>query len=223
MAKGDICIIGMGRFGHSVLETLSQRGKNVVVIDEDRATITKFGGAAAHAACLDSTNEDSLREIGVDKMETVIVAVGSDIEASIITVAILQDMGVPNIIAKATSSRHEQVLKKIGIKNIIRPELDAGRKAAERAIYGFTFDSTAINDNTSMIRLLVSSDTLVGKPLMSLDLRKKYGFSLVSIKREEDVIIPDGNDELQLDDEVIIITKNVNIPKVEKAFGIKKG
>lgn len=222
MFKGDICIIGLGRFGQSVLKTLSRMGKEVIVIDEDSARVNKFGGGASFAACLDSTDEQALLEIGIDKMETVVVAIGSDIEASIITTAILVDLGIKDIIAKATSERHASILNKIGVTNIIRPEIDAGRKAAERAIYGHAIDTTSINHYNSLIRTKVFSEDLLNKPLKELHFRHKYGFSIVSIIRDGVLIIPNGDEQLSKGDEVTIIGENEAISKIQQLFGIDK-
>jgi len=140
-SENDYCVIGLGKFGMSVVRTLEDLGKVCLAIDKNEDRVQLVANVASEVLILDSTNRDALEDAGIHKIKNIIIAVGSDLAASVVTaVQILalqkeyNDGEEINIVAKAVDSTHQLLLEAIGISNIILPELEAGKRAAYRAI-----------------------------------------------------------------------------------------
>jgi trk system potassium uptake protein len=131
MAK-DYLVIGMGRFGQAVARRLIERGQSVLAADNDAKLIQDVSEWATQAVVLDSTDRDALIEIECRYFDTAIVAIGANFEASVMTTALLKELGVRTVIAKALSSLHEKVLLKVGADEVIYPERDAGFALSDR-------------------------------------------------------------------------------------------
>jgi len=140
-SENDYCVIGLGKFGISVVKTLEELGKVCLAIDKNEDRVQLVANIASEVLILDSTNRNALEDVGIHKIKNIIIAVGSDLAASVVTavhILALQKEHNPdkevNIVAKAVDSTHQLLLKAIGINNIILPEIEAGKRAAYRAI-----------------------------------------------------------------------------------------
>src|SRR5699024_2870522 len=132
--KREFAVIGLGRFGGSICEELSMEGMKVLAIDSSELKVNEFKNIASHAVIADATEENTLTELGVENVDHVIVAIGDDIQASILTTVILVDMDVKKITVKAQNDYHEKILKKIGAHHVVHPERDMGKRLAHSLI-----------------------------------------------------------------------------------------
>lgn len=130
--KKQFIVIGLGRFGGSLTTTLISLGHEVMAIDKNQRRIQEYSGIVSHIYNADSTDEQVLRDLGVRNIEHAIVAIGDDLQASILTTLILKELGVKKITAKATNDYHRKVLERIGADYIIRPERDTGIRVAHQ-------------------------------------------------------------------------------------------
>lgn len=216
--RKQFAIIGMGRFGSSVAKTLSQLGFEVLAIDHREETVQEVSAFVTHAVQADSTDEEALRALGIRNFDVVVVAIGEDIQASILTTLILKEMGIPTTIVKAVNDLHGKVLKKIGADKVVYPERDMGQRVAHHLISSNIIDYIELSADYSIVEIKVSTQ-MIGKSLKQLDIRAKYGCNVIAIKQNEQLIIPPIAEEpLRMDDILVIVGKNSNLQTFEVTF-----
>lgn len=212
----EFAVIGLGRFGSSICRSLSEQGLEVMAIDINEERVNEFMTIATHAVIADTTDENALKSLGVSNFNHVIVAIGEDIQASILTTLILKELGVNHITVKAQNDYHEKVLRKIGADHVVHPERDMGKRIAHYIVSNNVLDYLELSDEYSIVEIKVN-DYLIGYTLIELDIRKKFGLNIVAIKRGEEIIVsPKANDPLQAEDILIIIGADVDISHFEK-------
>ena len=206
--KYDICVIGAGKFGNAVIYQLSELGHSIMAIDIKSDRIRRTQNLVDYAVVLDATDPDSLKTQGIERMDTVIVGVGSDVESPVMIAALLKELNIKNIICKASSQRHETILKQIGVDYIVRPEYEAGIRTALKATNPLFITSYAeiqeISDNYAMLKTIIKNINITTKPLASLDLRR-IGVAIVTISRNGKTFVPVKDDILKLGDKVVIV------------------
>lgn len=216
-------VFGVGTFGFEVCKVLSEKGGNVIAIDENPKLIEKVKDMVTQAILLDSTDEESLKNVPLSDVDVAVVAIGDDIEASILTTALLKNVGVPYIISRAISDIHAQVLKQVGATEILFIEIEEGRRLATRLISPDILDRIPISQNQTLAEI-VAPESLIGKSLQKLDLLKKFNINIISIKRvqtkiddmgnpqkEETIIQPAPSVVLQKEDVLIVIGSDEDI------------
>ena len=130
LADNTVVVVGLGRFGTELAATLMDLGRDVLAIERDPELVERFKQKATLVVQADATSVDVLRDLGVASVETAVVAIGTSLEASVLTTLALHEVGVQNIWAKAVSGSHEQILQKVGATHIVFPELAMGRRVA---------------------------------------------------------------------------------------------
>ena len=212
MAKKSFAVIGMGRFGQSVVEELIKREADVLVIDKDPERIAKMSKIATHAVTLDSTDMASLKEVGISSIDHVVVAIGKDLQSSILTTLILKDMGVQNITVKVQNADHAKVVDKLGADEIIQPELLSGKRLASKIITNNILDFIDLNDTHSFI-VVNATSKIIDSTVINLDVRNKFNINIVAIRRGEDITIPTPNDVIEDGDSLLLIGSNDDLEK----------
>lgn len=214
--KREYAVIGLGRFGGSICEELSLEGMNVLAIDINEQKINEFKNIASHAVIADSTDESVLKDLGINNIDHVIVAIGDNIQASILTTVILTDLGIKKITVKAQNDYHEKILKRIGADHVVHPERDMGRRLAHSLISSNILDYLELSEDHSMVEVKAGKN-LVGKTLIELDIRANYGCNVVAIRRGKQMnVSPSAEDKLREDDVLVVIGADVDIYKFEK-------
>ncbi|MRX71651.1 potassium transporter Trk [Bacillus lacus] len=214
--KKEFAVIGLGRFGGSVCRALSEEGMEVMAMDTDEDKVNQFANTASHAVVGDSTDESVLKSLGIRNFDHVIVAIGDNIQASILTTLILKELGVKYITVKAQNDYHEKVLSKIGADQIVHPERDMGRRIAHNIISNNVLDYLELSDEHSIVEI-VANEKLAKKSLIDLDIRAKYGINIVAIKRGRDIIVsPQADEEILMQDILIVIGADTDIDRFEK-------
>jgi trk system potassium uptake protein TrkA len=218
MKKKQFVVIGMGRFGSSVAKTLSKMGFEVLAIDHREIQVQEIASIVTHAVQADSTDEDALRALGIRNFDVVVVAIGEDIQASILTTLILKEIGVRSIVVKAVNELHGKVLKKIGADKVIFPERDMGQRVAHHLISSNILDYIELSADYSIVEIQASTQ-MVGKNLKQLDIRAEYGCNVIAIKQEQKLIIPpSGEDALRSNDILVVVGTNENLQRFEVSF-----
>ncbi|GAA5123869.1 TrkA family potassium uptake protein [Haloechinothrix salitolerans] len=174
-------IIGLGRFGGSLALELARQRTDVLAIDSSPKLVDKYAEDLTHAVVADSTDEDALKQLGVHQFRRAVVAIGADLEASILTTSVLADFGIPNIWAKALSRQHARILERVGAHHVVLPEHDMGERVAH-LVMGRMLDYIEFEDDYAMVKTVAPAEA-VGRPLAESELRSKYGITVVSIKR----------------------------------------
>ncbi|NNU91083.1 TrkA family potassium uptake protein [Anoxybacillus sp. CHMUD] len=216
MKKKEFAVIGLGRFGGSVCRTLSEQGMEVLAIDTNEDKVNEYASIASQAVVADSTDENVLKSLGIRNFDHVIVAIGDNIQASILTTLILKELGVEKITVKATNDYHEKVLKKIGADHIVHPERDMGERIANNMISNNVLDYLELSDRHSIVEI-VANERLHGHSLLELDIRAKYGINIVAIKRNNDIIVsPLASEVIYEGDILIVIGADQDIDRFER-------
>ncbi len=181
--KKQFAVIGLGRFGFSVAKTLTKYGSEVIAIDRDEERVRKVAEFVSYAVQLDAMDEKALRSVGVQNVDTAIVSIGERIEASILVVMILKEMGIKNIIAKAATTLHGKVLDNLGVLRIIYPERDMAVRVAQSLVRPSIVEQLELSEEYSIVELPTPAH-LIGKTLKDSQLRSKYRVNLIAIKRK---------------------------------------
>jgi trk system potassium uptake protein TrkA len=199
-----------------MVQALSDEGVEVLAIDNDEEKVNQFANIASHAVVGDTTDEAVLKSIGIRNFDHVIVAIGDNIQASILTTLILKELGVKHITVKATNDYHEKVLSRIGADQVVHPERDMGRRIAHNIVSNNVLDYLELSDEHSIVEI-VASRRLDGNTLIDLDIRAKYGINIVAIKRGKDIIVsPQATDAIRQGDILIVIGADTDITRFEK-------
>ncbi|MER6988148.1 TrkA family potassium uptake protein [Saccharopolyspora hirsuta] len=181
-AANQIVVIGLGRFGSSLAGELVRRGSEVLAIDSRPTVVQRLADELTHTAVADTTDPESLRQLGVHQFTRAVVAIGTDLEASILTTSLLVDFGIPNIWAKATSRQHGRILERVGAHHVVLPEHEMG-KATAHLVIGRMLDYIELEeDHYALAKTLAPAEAL-GRPLGETRVRSKYGVTVVAIKR----------------------------------------
>ncbi|ABV62030.1 MULTISPECIES: potassium channel family protein [Bacillus] len=214
--KKEYAVIGLGRFGGSICKALSEEGLEVMAMDMNEDRVNEYAKIASHAVIGDSTDENVLKNLGIRNFDHVIVAIGENIQASILTTIMLKELGVKMVTVKAQNDYHEKVLNKIGADRVVHPERDMGRRIAHKIISNNVLDYLELSDEYSLIEI-VANNRLAGHSLLDLDIRARYGINIVAIKRGKEVIVsPLADEMIQKEDILIVIGAVADIGRFEK-------
>jgi len=205
--KKQVAIIGLGRFGMSLARSLTGIGYEVLAIDMNDARIQGVATQITHAVHADSTDPAVLKELGVKNFDIVVVAIGSDIQSSVLIAVTLKEMGIPYLIAKANSKAHGEILRKIGVDKVVFPEEDAGIRLAHEIRMREISDYMPVTDNYGIAKVEVK-DVLAGQSLVELGVgpKGKEGIALLFIQRGNEVIISPALTEVAQIGDILVIS-----------------
>lgn len=210
-------VIGLGRFGASLARTLSQAGNEVLGVDRREDLVQDMSDVITQAVQADATDEQVLRSLGVANFNVAIVAIGENLQASILCTLLLKEMGVGYVIAKASDHLHGNVLKKIGADRVVFPERDMGMRVANNLISTNLLDYIELSEHYS-IREITAPSFVVGKSLGQLQLPNKLGINVIAIKTGSDEInvTPGAEDVINEGDILVVSGSNSSLKKMEE-------
>lgn len=212
----QFAVIGCGRFGSSVAKTLYNEGHDVLVIDKDPVIVQEIADQVTYAVQVDTIDESALKSLGLTNFDVVIVSIGADIQASILTTLICKEIGVKKIIAKAQTEIHGRLLNKVGADSVVFPERDMGVRVAHNLVSPSILDYIELSPDYSIVEISVL-DEWEGKSLLDLRLPSKYGVNILAIKHKNDInISPNANYKIVLGDVLVVIGNNKDLSKFEE-------
>lgn len=203
-------VIGLGRFGSSVTHHLSLFGREVLAIDRDEERVRRMAPETTHAVQADATDPETLKALGIKNFDVAIVAIGADIQASIMTTLLLKELGVPYVVAKASNRLQGKVLEKIGADRVVYPEGEMGKRIAHNLVSSNLLDYIELATDYRIEEVKVPPE-ISGKTLKELNLRNRMGISVIVIKKaggEEVVVSPGAEALLGKEDTMVVIGKN---------------
>lgn len=213
--RTEYAVIGLGRFGSSVALTLTRLGYNVLGIDRDREIVQQLADQLTQTVALDSTDENALRQVDITSYETVIVAIGTNFEANLLTTVSLKAMGVRAVICKAVSERQKTILLRVGADRVILPEHEAGCRLGHELATG-SIDRIELGPAHSVAEFHVPM-SLWRRSLQEASLDRTLGVSVLVVKRGNQIIAPPPGDYvLQADDVLIVAGANDNISRLSE-------
>lgn len=174
-------VVGLGRFGSSVARSLVRLGHEVLAVDENTELVQRYASDFTHIVAADSTDTEALRQIGAEQFDRAVVGIGTDIEASVLTVLSLVELGVGEVWAKAINSKHARILERVGAKHVVRPESAMGERVAHM-VTGAMIDYIEFDDGFAIARTRAPRG-VCGKTLLESGLRAKYGVTVVGVKK----------------------------------------
>ena len=181
MAREDqFLVIGLGRFGGALAETLVELGHQVLGVDLNEKLVQSYADQLTHVVQCDTTDPEAMAQIGAAEFRTAVVAIGTDIEASILTTALLSDLGVPRIVAKAITAAHGKILERVGAHRVIFPERDMGIRVGH-TMTGRALDYFQLDPGFALVEATAPRE-IVGKTLAQAEVRRRYGITVVCIK-----------------------------------------
>ena len=204
MAIKQYAVIGLGRFGTSIARRLHEAGQEVLGIDVNEERVEDAELFVTHAVVADTTEEKALTSIGISNFDCAIVAIGNDMQSSILTVSLLKELGIKKVIAKALGKRHGQVLEKVGADWIIYPERDMGERVANQLLSPNMLNYIELSKEHSIEEIMIPSK-MAKKSLRDLDIRAKYNVSVIAIVREEEIIISPSPDQIIHKEDLLVM------------------
>ena len=213
------CIIGAGNFGFHVASNLYQEGHEVMVIDNNRSHIQSLQEHCSYAILADAADRDFLEAQGVAEMDAVVVAIGERSHAATLTTLYLKELGVKRILVKAVNEDHGRILRKVGASEIINPEKDMALKVARNLASPNILDMLSMTGGYSLNEL-EPPNSYIGKSLIDLDLRRKFGVFILGIKdvlTDEFVLLPPADRVIRDSDMLLMFGKTEDINRALEA------
>lgn len=211
----EFAVIGLGRFGSSVARTLYGLGHRVLALDKSEEKIRRLVDQVTHTVQLDATDPDALRAVGITNFDAVVVAIGVDIQESILSTMLLKELGCRRVIAKAVDERQGKVLERIGADVVVFPERDMGVRVAHTLASPNVLEYISLSPNYRIEEMRVP-ERLDGQTIGDLDLRARYGVNVLLIRRDSQLLISPGTDvRLQSGDVLVIVGENRQLNKME--------
>ena len=225
----QFAVIGLGRFGSGVAQTLSEKGYQVLAIDTDVNIIQDLSDVVTQAVCLDSTDAKALNAVGIKNVDVAICGIGTNLQASILTTLNLKEIGIKEIICKAVNVEHRKVLERIGATRVIQPERDMGARLANSLVSTRVVEHIELTEDSSIVELIPPKE-VIGKSLRQADVRAKYGVNVIAIKKkakaldkegrlkeEEKInVSPQASDVIKRGDILVVIGTNADIEKLKR-------
>lgn len=214
MARRQFAVIGLGRFGAAMATTLAELGQDVIGVDGDAERVRQLADTITQAVELDATDDRALRSVGVQDVDVAVVSIGENIESSLLVVMQLRELGVKSIVAKAVTPLHGRILEKLGVSRVIFPEREMAIRVAHGLVMPNVIDYIELSSDFSIVEL-PAPEIFIGRTLKQLELRPKYGLTLIAIKRRPSAgghevtnIAPSADEVIRAGDVLSILGSN---------------
>ena len=214
-AKKTYAVFGLGRYGTAVARELVEHGMEVLAVDSNMKIVNDAAAYLPVCKCADVTDGEVISRLGIGNIDTVIVCMASNLEASVMAITLCKEAGVKTVIAKCADEMQQKILLRVGADQVVFPENESGIRLAKNLVSSGFIDMISLSKDVSMVEIDVK-DEWCGKNLIELNLRKKYGFNIVAIKRDERVNV-NINPEQVLDAEssLIVIANTAKLGKLK--------
>ncbi len=223
----QVAVLGLGRFGARVAEVVTARGGEVIAIDRDPEVCEEIKDRVTQAVALDTTDERSLRALGIQDVDVAVVAIGSNVEASIMTTALLRRLGVRRIIARAIGSLQGEILREVGASQVLYLEDQMGEQVAMAIVAPQILERITLGTGHTLAEVQIPPE-YVGKTLQEMDLRGRHGLNVIAIKRRVPAVTEDGqstyeekvndlpgaNDRVEEEDVLVVVGSRARVDEL---------
>ena len=213
MKKKTYAVFGLGRYGRAIAKELVDNGAEVIAIDEDQDLVNEAAAFLPLCKCADVTEADVIERLGISEIDTVIICMAGNLEASVMAVTLCKEVGVNTVIAKCANEMHQKILLRVGADQVVFPENESGIRLAKNLLSSGFIDMISLSKDVSLVEIDVREEW-VGKNLIELNLRKKYGINVVAVKSGETVSVNINPEEPLGSDKTLIVIANT--AKIEK-------
>lgn len=207
-------VLGLGRYGRAVAEELVNNGAEVLAVDIHQSNVDSAIETIPVCKCADITEPEVIKRLGISGIDVVIVAMASNLEASVMAVTLCKEAGVPTVIAKCGNEMHQKILSRVGADRVIFPERESGIRLAKNLLTSGFAEMIELSEDVAMLEIDVKEDW-VGKTLIELSLRKKYSVNVVALKKGNDITTTvDPTLPLEKGAELIVIANPAKLKKL---------
>ena len=214
-AKKTYAVFGLGRYGTAVARELVENGMEVIAVDAEQKIVNDAAAYLPVCKCADVTDSEVISRLGISNIDTVVVCIASNLEASVMAVTLCKEAGVKNVIAKCANEMQQKILLRVGADKVVFPENESGSRLAKNLLSSGFIDMISLSKDVSMIEIDVR-DEWCGKNLIELNLRKKYGFNIVAIKKGERVNVNINPEQpLEAETTLIVIANTAKLGKLK--------
>ncbi|HEY4399366.1 MAG TPA: TrkA family potassium uptake protein [Lactobacillaceae bacterium] len=204
--KQTFAVLGLGRFGTALVKTLAANGQDVLGLDINEAHVNEVREIATQAIIADAKSEAVLRKIDIASFDHVIIAIGDNMQASILATINAKEIGAKHVIAKAEDKTHVRVLEKIGADVVIQPEREMGERIARQLLAPNMLNFITLSENYSLAEVKIANPKFYGKSLDTLKLRSRFGLNVIAVRNGKDITVsPEGDYILQANDVISVI------------------
>ncbi len=208
-------VLGLGRYGRAVAEELVNHGAEVLAVDIDQNRVNSAIETIPVCKCANITEPEAFKRLGISNIDVVVVAMASNLEASVMAVTLCKEAGVDTVIVKCGNERHQKILSAVGADKVIFPEKESGTRLAKNLLTSGFSEMIELSDDVSMVEIDVK-DEWVGKTLIDLSLRKRYSINVVAVRKGEDITtIVDPALPLEKGMELIVIANTSKLQKLK--------
>lgn len=213
--KKTYAVFGLGRYGLAVARELVENGAEVIAVDLDETVVNTASGDLPICKCADITDLEVMTQLGIPNVDTVIVAMASNLEASVMAVTLCKELGVKTVIAKCANEMHQKIMTRVGADQVVFPENESGIRLAKNLLSSGFVDMLSLSGNVSVLELEVR-DEWIGHSLIELNLRKKYSINVVAVRRGECVTVDiDPAEKLDQSITLIVIANTEKLAKMK--------
>ena len=214
--KKTYAVFGLGRYGIAVAKELVANGIEVIAIDTDQSIVNDAAAYLPICKCADVTDAEVIERLGISEIDTVIICMANNLESSVMAVTLCKEAGVKNVIAKCGSEMHQKILLRVGADKVVFPENESGVRLAKNLLSSGFIDMISLSKDVSMVEITVK-DEWIGKNLIELNLRKKYGVNIVALKKGNVVNVDIAPEQpLDADTTLIVIANTSKLGKLNK-------
>ena len=215
MRVKQFVVFGLGRFGSRVAITLAEAGYEVMAVDRSEERVQDISSIVTQAVQADAVDMDTLKELGIRNFDVAIVAIGKDIQSSIMITLLLKELGIPYVVAKASTEAHKKVLEKVGADRIVSPEADMGKRLANNLIAGNIIDYIQLSKDFSIMEIAILPEW-ADHSIKDLNIRAQYGINIIAIESDGEInITPAPDYVLKKSDLLVIVGNNKSIQELE--------
>ena len=212
--NNSYAVLGLGRYGYAVAKELVESGAEVLVVDSNEELINNVVSEFPLCKCADITDADAIEQLGISNIDTVIIAVASDLETSVMATTLCKDMGVKTVITKCSNEMQCRILSKVGADKVVLPEYESGIRLAKNLLSSGFVDILELTSNVSLVEIAVKPEW-VGRNLIELNLRKKYSINVIAIQHDNDVTTEiDPNKPLEQTMKLIVVANRNKLEKL---------
>lgn len=210
----SFAVFGLGRFGASVALALMDAGAEVMAVDKNEESVNEIADQITCAVTADVSDPDAIKSLGISNMDAVVVAMSQDLEASIMSVMVSKELGVPFVMAKAKDVRMGDILVRVGADKIIYPEFETGIRTARKLVSSDFLEFFDLSDTISLVEMMPKA-SWVGHSLKELNLRHRYNINVIAVKNNDEIRAVFNPDEpLKADCPILITVERKNLKKL---------
>ena len=211
--KKTYAVFGLGRYGQAVANQLVEGGMEVLAVDIDQRIVNDMAAVLPICKCADVTDPEVIARLGVADIDTVIVCMASNLEASVMAVTLCKEAGVKHVVAKCANTMHQKIFLRVGADEVVFPEHESGVRLAKNLLSSGFIDMISLSKDTSIVEIDIKPEW-VGKNLIELNLRKKHGFNIVAIREGKKVTVDlDPEEPLAKNITLIVLANTTKLAK----------